>query len=158
MPRSSASEPVDGMSAELAVAGLRDFAGARVLVAEDDPMNQEVVRLLLDAAGLSPVVVDNGRDAVRRARQGDCALILLDLQMPVMGGLDAARAIRSLPGMAAVPIVALTANAYAEDRQRCFEAGMNEHIAKPVDEARLYAVILHWLRAGAQQAADATAA
>jgi len=158
MTRSSASEPVDGMSAELAVAGLRDFAGARVLVAEDDPMNQEVVRLLLDAAGLSPVVVDNGRDAVRRARQGDCALILLDLQMPVMGGLDAARAIRSLPGMAAVPIVALTANAYAEDRQRCFEAGMNEHIAKPVDEARLYAVILHWLRAGAQQAADATAA
>jgi PAS domain S-box-containing protein len=123
----------------------RKFAGLRVLVAEDDPMNQDVARLLLEDAGLAPVVVNNGQEAVERAGEGAYALILMDMKMPVMGGLDAARAIRRLPGLAAIPILAMTANAFDEDRDRCLEAGMNDHVGKPVDPATLYETLLKWL-------------
>ena len=139
----------------------KHFAGARILVAEDDPMSQEVACCLLNAAGLVAEVVGNGQLAVERARQGNYALILMDMQMPVQDGLEATRAIRQSPDMAAVPILAMTANAFDQDRERCREAGMDGHIGKPVDPGPLYASILHWLQqarhrqSGGKPAADA---
>jgi CheY-like chemotaxis protein len=83
------------------------------------------------------------------ARRGGYGLILMDVQMPVMNGLDATRVIRRLPGMAKIPILALTANAFAEDRDLCLAAGMDAHIGKPVEPDALCAIVFHWLRTSA---------
>jgi PAS domain S-box-containing protein len=120
-------------------------AGARILLAEDEPINQEVSRELLEAAGLLVDLADDGVEAVDLAKSGNYDLILLDLQMPRMNGIEAARIIRALPGRATVPILALTANAFAGDREKCIEAGMNDHIGKPVDPERLFETLLKWL-------------
>ncbi|MBU1365024.1 MAG: PAS domain S-box protein [Gammaproteobacteria bacterium] len=120
-------------------------AGARVLLAEDEPINQEVSRELLESAGLVVDLAEDGVEAVDLAKDTDYDLILLDLQMPRMNGIDAARIIRALPGHQAVPILALTANAFTGDRQKCMDAGMNDHIGKPVDPDQLFATLLKWL-------------
>jgi signal transduction histidine kinase/ActR/RegA family two-component response regulator len=123
----------------------RDFLGNRVLVAEDDPLNQEVAVCLLEAVGLVPVVANNGQEALELARAGRYALMLMDMQMPVMNGVEATRAIRQLPGMSTIPILAMTANAFDEDRDTCLAAGMDDHIGKPVNPATLYETLLRWL-------------
>lgn len=123
-----------------------EFRGTRILMAEDDPVNREVVTALLEDAGLAVVSVGNGREAIERASAGDCALLLMDVQMPVMDGLAATTAIRQKPEFAEVPILALTANAFGEDRERCLEAGMNDHIGKPVEPEALWSCLLYWLR------------
>jgi PAS domain S-box-containing protein len=120
-------------------------AGARVLLVDDEPVNQEVTLALLTRLKLTVDVVGNGAEAVERVRAHDYALVLMDVQMPVMDGLDASRAIRQLPDRQLLPILAMTANAYAEDREVCLAAGMNDHISKPVAPSRLYACVLHWL-------------
>ena len=122
------------------------FSGLRVLVADDDPMTQEVAMLLLKEAGLLVELACNGQEAVEKAQKGDFALILMDMQMPIMNGLDATEAIRKLPGMASIPILAMTASAFDEDRQRCLAVGMNAHIGKPVDPDVLCATVLIWLQ------------
>jgi PAS domain S-box-containing protein len=128
----------------------RQFAGVRVLVAEDDPVCRELNLILLEAAGLAPEAVNDGREAVEKARGGGYAMILMDVQMPVMDGLEATRIIRKLPGLAAIPILAMTANAFEDDRSACVAAGMNAHIGKPLEPEVMYATVLKWLRKSAE--------
>jgi PAS domain S-box-containing protein len=123
----------------------RRFAGARILLVEDEPINQEVARFLLEEAGLAVDVADDGIQAVAKAGQTRYALILMDMQMPEMDGLDATRAIRALPGWGDTPIVAMTANVFDENRQRCLEAGMTDFMAKPVSPDVLYETVLRGL-------------
>jgi len=124
---------------------LRDHAGKRVLLAEDNPVNQEVIRELLGDAGLKVDTATTGAEAVTMAGRQAYDLVLMDVQMPVMDGLEATRAIRRLPGWADRPILALTANAFDEDRDRCLDAGMNDYLTKPVAPKTLFAQMLKWL-------------
>ncbi len=132
------------------------YAGTRILLAEDEPVNQEVSRGLLEDAGLLVDVAENGQQALELARQHCYALILMDMQMPCLDGLEATRAIRALPDRHDIPILAMTANAFDEDRARCLDAGMNDHIAKPVASSQLYACLLKWLPASRPETGAAT--
>lgn len=124
---------------------LDEYAGTRILLAEDEPINQEVSRGLLEDAGLVVDLAEDGQLALELAKQNTYALILMDMQMPHLNGVEATMAIRALPAYAQTPILAMTANAFDEDRQVCLDAGMNDHIAKPVDPDRLYETLLMWL-------------
>ncbi|MDD2743213.1 MAG: ATP-binding protein, partial [Rhodocyclaceae bacterium] len=121
------------------------YRRARVLLVEDNAINQEVALELLGAVGLNADLAVNGENAVKMVAETPYDLILMDMQMPVMDGVTATRLIRASGNQ--LPILAMTANAFGEDRQRCLDAGMNDHVAKPVDPQNLYAAIIKWLPA-----------
>ncbi len=118
---------------------------ARVLIADDNRINQELATELLRLVDLQVEVAGNGRIAVDMARRGAYDLILMDMQMPEMDGLEATRLIRTVPELDATPIVAMTASAFGADRDACLAAGMNDHIGKPVNPDLLYETMLRWL-------------
>ncbi len=116
------------------------LAGMKVLVAEDNPVNQKLIRLMLANKGVDVEVVPDGQEAVDRLKQQRYDLCLMDMQMPRMGGLEAARMIRGELKLR-IPIIALTANAFKEDREECLAAGMDDFLSKPINSEKLFEVI-----------------
>jgi signal transduction histidine kinase/ActR/RegA family two-component response regulator len=124
------------------------WAGTRILLVEDNEINQQVAQAILEDVGLVCDLAENGEEAVARisnARPGTYALALMDMQMPKMDGLTATKAIRQLEGGKDIPILAMTANAFNEDVERCLASGMNDFLLKPVDPDKLYSTLLKWL-------------
>ncbi len=119
--------------------------GSSILLVEDNPLNQDVARQVLEDVGMDVSLAENGFVAVEMAAARAYDLILMDVQMPIMDGLQATSLIRAMPGRESVPILAMTANAFAEDKARCLQAGMNEHIIKPLVPATLYEALARWL-------------
>ena len=114
-------------------------------MAEDNEINREVALELLHSVGIMADTAVNGREAIAMAQANHYDLILMDVQMPEMGGIDAARAILSMDGRRDVPILAMTANVFEEDRRSCEQAGMKDFIAKPVDPQSFFSMLLKWL-------------
>jgi len=121
------------------------LAGAMVLLAEDNPLNQQVATELLAEAGVVVQIANNGREAVYMALNRSYHAILMDMQMPEMDGLEAARTLQAMPEWRRVPIIAMTANAMSSDRQRCTDAGMVDFVAKPIEPQLLYDALLRWI-------------
>jgi CheY-like chemotaxis protein len=122
------------------------FPGARVLVVDDEPINREVAANVLEGAGLVVDTAEDGREAIAKLTESSSyAAILMDMQMPDINGLEATRQIRRLPGGTGIPIIAMTANAFNEDRELCREAGMNDFLPKPFSPSTLYTMLLRWL-------------
>jgi len=135
-----------------AVAPARDvsaLAGARALLVEDNDINQLVATALLNGLGLEVDVANDGAVALDRVRQATYDVVLMDVQMPVMDGLTSTREIRKLPGMTQLPILAMTANVMAGDRETCLAAGMNDYIPKPIERGLLIEKLLQWVKRAA---------
>jgi two-component system, sensor histidine kinase and response regulator len=122
--------------------------GARVLLAEDEPVNGEVLADLLRGAGLLVDLATDGGQVLQHLAARHYALVLMDVRMPVLDGLAASRALRSMPGGTDVPVVALTALAFRDDHAACLAAGMDAVLVKPVEPGLLFATVLYWLQAG----------
>ena len=124
---------------------LKGIRGARVLLVEDNEMNQDVASELLKQAGFFVDVAENGQVAIDKIKSDSYSLVLMDMQMPVMDGVSATIEIRKMPDFAKLPIVAMTANVMQADRDLCLQAGMNDHLAKPIEPNALWATMLKWI-------------
>jgi len=120
--------------------------GARVLLVEDNELNREVATGLLEDAHVQIDLAEHGAAAIQQISKNDYDIVFMDMQMPVMDGISATKAIRSNPRFANLPIIAMTANAMDRDRELCLAAGMSDHIAKPIDPPKLYASLLRWIK------------
>ena len=139
-------EPESPLAGEDAEERLRrDFAGQRVLVVDDEPINREIAQMLLETVQLAVDTARDGAEAIAMAQQKAYAAIFMDMQMPQVDGLQATREIRQLPGYRQTPIIAMTANAFAEDKARCLEAGMTDFLIKPFEPDALFAILLRGL-------------
>ncbi|MDQ7822309.1 MAG: response regulator [Candidatus Eremiobacteraeota bacterium] len=130
---------------------LKPIRGAKVLLVEDNEINQQVATELLEKAGLVVTVAGNGLKGVEAVAKDDYDIVLMDIQMPEMDGFEATRQIRA-GGRTDIPVVAMTANAMAGDRERSIEAGMNDHVTKPIDPDELFSALLRWIKPGERQA------
>ena len=122
------------------------LADLKILLVEDNLINQQVEEELLHSAGAAVTIANNGREALAQLASKSFDLILMDIQMPEMDGYQTTRAIRSDSRLGNLPIIAMTAHAMAQDRERCLAAGMNDHVAKPIDPNELFAVISRWAK------------
>ena len=125
-----------------------DATGIRILLVEDNEVNQQVATELLESAGATVTIADHGGEAVEILTESEGSppfdVVLMDLQMPEMDGFTATRVIRAQPRLQGLPIIAMTAHALVEERQRCLDAGMNDHVSKPIDPDALFATLLRW--------------
>jgi signal transduction histidine kinase/CheY-like chemotaxis protein len=121
------------------------YNGKVILIVDDEPINRELVKFLLEDAKLVVVTTCNGKEAILKAQESNFDLIIMDMQMPIIGGLEATKHIRNIPNHKNTPIIAMTANAFAEDKNRCIEAGMNDILVKPFDPEELFSKVLQWL-------------
>ncbi|MBF0357524.1 MAG: response regulator [Magnetococcales bacterium] len=121
------------------------ISGASILLVEDNPINQQVAQELLERVGLLVELANNGQQALDKLAEKSYDAILMDVQMPVMDGMEATKHIRRQPQHNNTPIIAMTAHAMAEDKRKCLQAGMDEHLTKPIRPERLYGVLAHWL-------------
>lgn len=126
---------------------IENFAGVKVLVVEDNVINQEVAKEILEGRGVSVDIVENGQEAVSRVIHSGITYdaVFMDVQMPVMDGLEATRRIRSHPDFAMLPIISMTASAMESDRHLCLEAGMNDQVNKPIDVPEFFATLHRWV-------------
>jgi PAS domain S-box-containing protein len=129
--------------------------GARVLVAEDNEINQQVAKEMLESAGLVVSIANNGKEAVQRVQAEPYDAVLMDIQMPVMGGFEATREIRKDIRFKDLPIIAMTAHAMAGDREKSLAAGMSDHVTKPVDAGELFSALARWVKPGEREVAEA---
>ena len=126
---------------------LKLLRGARILIVEDNPINQQVAREVIEQVGVCVEVADNGRAAVEAIkRSGRFDAVLMDIQMPIMDGYEATRLIRNMKDHSGVPIIAMTAHAMPDEKEKCLAAGMCDHVAKPVDPHLLYSTLIRWIR------------
>jgi two-component system sensor histidine kinase/response regulator len=140
------SSPPD--TQDYVVSDLADLAGARILLVEDNEMNQQIASELLQDAGFFVDIAVNGQEGVDKVKQNLYQLVLMDMQMPVMDGLTATQEIRKLPHLASLPIIAMTANAMTQDRERCLAVGMNDHLPKPLEPDDLWTALRKWIKPG----------
>ncbi|MBF0429043.1 MAG: response regulator [Magnetococcales bacterium] len=144
------SAPDEHKSRDMRHSGGTDFqavlSGARILLVEDNEINQQVARELLEKVNITVLMAENGQRAVEMVEVHSLDGVLMDVQMPVMDGMTATRQIRQDARFAALPILAMTANAMSSDRDLCLEAGMQDHIAKPIDPDKLYDILCRWIK------------
>jgi two-component system sensor histidine kinase/response regulator len=130
--------------------GSPDFTGTRILLVEDNEVNQQVATELLESVGATVGIANDGAEAVKILTEGEghpsFDVVLMDLQMPDMDGFTATRHIRTQPRLQGVPIIAMTAHALVEERQHCLDAGMNDHVSKPIDPDALFATLTRWAK------------
>ncbi len=150
VPKSAHDRRKKGLDME----ALRPVQGARILLVEDNEINQQVARELLEQAGFVVEVANHGQEAISMLDAGPYDCVLMDVQMPVMDGYTATGKIREDDRFQKLPILAMTANATVEDRHKSEEAGMNDHIAKPIDPQVLFAALLQWIEPGERELPD----
>ncbi|HTY24120.1 MAG TPA: response regulator [Desulfomonilaceae bacterium] len=134
--------------------GLRSIRGATVLLAEDNEINQQVAEEILQQAGLVVRIANNGKEAVEMVRTENFDVVLMDIQMPVMGGFEATQEIRRNERSKDLPIIAMTAHAMAGDREKSIEAGMNDHVTKPIDPDKLMSALVKWIKPGDRETSE----
>ncbi len=138
-------------SSDLGLEAAESIRGAHILLVEDNAVNQQVATELLKLAQIEVTTAENGLIAVNKINEMSFDAVLMDVQMPVMDGYTATREIRKEPQFDEVPIIAMTANAMVSDRQRCLDAGMNDHVAKPIDPSEMYTVLAQWIKPGERE-------
>jgi len=131
--------------------GFEAIRGARILLAEDNEINQQVATEILETAGLVVTIANNGKEAVNAVSQNEFDAILMDIQMPEMGGYEATEEIRKLELATRIPIIAMTAHAMAGDREKSLEAGMDDHVTKPIDPDQLFSALTKWIEPGERE-------
>jgi two-component system sensor histidine kinase/response regulator len=133
---------------------LRKIRGARVLLVEDNEINQQVAEEILQQAGLVVRIANNGKEAVEMVKAGNFDVVLMDIQMPVMGGFEATQEIRRDERFQDLPIIAMTAHAMGGDREKSIEAGMNDHMTKPIDPDQLISALVKWVMPGDRETSE----